>query len=861
MRRVLVCSVLLFAACKSDGASGPAAVANVAVSVASQISVGDSAKAIASLTDSRGKPVGGSVSWSSSANSVAHANPDGFIVGIAPGSATITATSGSANGTASVTISLPPIATLTLAPDSVTVAPSVSSQLTATARGANGQALTGRTFTYTSSNDVIATVSPSGLVTGVSAGAATVTVSAEGKSASAKVGVVQPGLVRITSVSPALLTPGATATIVGSGFGATVGSNSVTVAGTPATVTAASPTQLTVTLPTAGFTCNPTSSQQVVVSTGGDLGTFATPVQVATQLSLTAGQSMYLTGSALRCNELAATGGRYFIAVVNGSTAAGSLTAAEVRGAAANAPGSVLATPITTVRAETKAPSARGASLLTIQDVFNEQAQVRERQEHKRMMDFNRTSIRGLPSPHDAWVAERARASSAGSSSLTARVSSARAAAAAVGDTVNMRVIRLGNTPASCAALPFDVVRARTVYAGSKAIVLEDITAPLNGTMDSYYQAVGQEFDNTQYDMLVQNFGDPLAFDSQLQKTGKVVMLFTKKLNDVGGAPAYVLNCDFFPQSLVPGSNQESVFYAQVPTDPATGYGTSGRIAFTGTKDMWRHVVRGTIIHEVKHDASFAERFARNAQTFEETWMDEGQAVTAQEIFARSTNSFAARSNVNYRNSVYCDVRPSFPECGSLPFTMFSDFDGLNGYLESVESLSPLLIDRSLDPGETFYGSTWMFLRWGIDNYGASDAAFLKPMVQTATLAGVASFTARTGRPWGEMVADYTLALATNNLPGFTPQRTQLTIPSWNIRDVFAGMNKDFPNSFPKAAPAATRVMSYGTIPVTPMTIRAGSAAILDLGGMQSAKQMIEVRGSGGGNPAPTISVQIVRVQ
>src|SRR2546422_1390159 len=85
----------------------------------------------------------------------------------------------------------PVIVSLTVAPSSDTVLVGRAVQLTATTRDASGNALTGHAVTWTSSNSTVATVSVSGLVTGVSAGGpVTVTATSEGKSGTAAIAVI-----------------------------------------------------------------------------------------------------------------------------------------------------------------------------------------------------------------------------------------------------------------------------------------------------------------------------------------------------------------------------------------------------------------------------------------------------------------------------------------------------------------------------------------------------------------------------------------------------------------------------------------------------------------------------------------------
>jgi hypothetical protein len=89
-------------------------------------------------------------------------------------------------------IGVPDVATVTVAPAISTIGPGVTVQLQATIKDANGATLSDRQVTWSSSDDAIATVSPSGLVTGVADGTATMTGTSEGKSGTASVVVQVP---------------------------------------------------------------------------------------------------------------------------------------------------------------------------------------------------------------------------------------------------------------------------------------------------------------------------------------------------------------------------------------------------------------------------------------------------------------------------------------------------------------------------------------------------------------------------------------------------------------------------------------------------------------------------------------------
>jgi uncharacterized protein YjdB len=140
------------------------------------------------------------VTWQSSNSSVATVSSAGVVTGKVAGTVTITATSETRSGSAAVTVQPVPVATVTLAPKSVTLEPGRTATLVATTKSAAGTVLTGRAVTFSSDNAGVARVSSDGVVTAVGPGAATITASSEGKTATATV-TVRPSVARVV-VSP-----------------------------------------------------------------------------------------------------------------------------------------------------------------------------------------------------------------------------------------------------------------------------------------------------------------------------------------------------------------------------------------------------------------------------------------------------------------------------------------------------------------------------------------------------------------------------------------------------------------------------------------------------------------------------------
>jgi hypothetical protein len=108
----------------------------------------------------------------------------------------IRATSGSHSGAATVAVmsSGPaPVAVISINPTSATLKEGETLDLSVLLRDSDGNTLTGRTVTWSSSNTGVATVSSSGRVSAVKAGSATITATSEGRSGTAGVAVQTSG--------------------------------------------------------------------------------------------------------------------------------------------------------------------------------------------------------------------------------------------------------------------------------------------------------------------------------------------------------------------------------------------------------------------------------------------------------------------------------------------------------------------------------------------------------------------------------------------------------------------------------------------------------------------------------------------
>jgi peptidoglycan/xylan/chitin deacetylase (PgdA/CDA1 family) len=223
--------------------------------------------------------------WSSSNTNVATVsgiNSEGETIGvasgIAAGSTQITVNAGGVTATVSLNVTAPPPPPPPPQVNAISVVASDSSinvggtqQFSAFATDQYGAAMSGVSFNWTSSDPTVASVDANGLATGVAAGTAQISASAQGVSSNAVSLTIAPTVANcpltVTRLSPSMALVGSgdliSLTITGNGFlnGALVnfGSNILT----PSSI---SPTTITVTVPAAELTSATPANQPVLVT-------------------------------------------------------------------------------------------------------------------------------------------------------------------------------------------------------------------------------------------------------------------------------------------------------------------------------------------------------------------------------------------------------------------------------------------------------------------------------------------------------------------------------------------------------------------------------------------------------------------
>lgn len=167
--------------------------------------VGANQQLVPTPKDSVGGPLTGrTVTYTTSAPAVATVSGTGLVTAVAVGASNVVVSSEGQGFVVPVTVSATPVAQVAVVPASVSIMAGTTQQLTVTTRDAGANVLTGRVVTFATNAPAVATVSLTGLITGVTAGAANITVSSEGINTPVPV-TINPILAGTTTADPAAL--------------------------------------------------------------------------------------------------------------------------------------------------------------------------------------------------------------------------------------------------------------------------------------------------------------------------------------------------------------------------------------------------------------------------------------------------------------------------------------------------------------------------------------------------------------------------------------------------------------------------------------------------------------------------------
>jgi uncharacterized protein YjdB len=177
-------AISMLTGCGGSASPAPATLQSIAVTPAgATLVIGGTQqyKATATYSDSSTQDLTSTVTWSSDTPGVAAVSSTGMATGMAAGSANIIATSGSIHGQAAVTVPAVTLQSIAVTATSLTIAIGSTQQFKATGTYSDSSTkdIT-NSVTWSSDNTAAATVSSSGLATGVAAGSVNIIATSGG---------------------------------------------------------------------------------------------------------------------------------------------------------------------------------------------------------------------------------------------------------------------------------------------------------------------------------------------------------------------------------------------------------------------------------------------------------------------------------------------------------------------------------------------------------------------------------------------------------------------------------------------------------------------------------------------------------
>jgi hypothetical protein len=751
----------LMLACGGDS-SGPPSVASVDIlGPTADIQIGGTVQLSATAKDAKGNTLTGkTVSWSTSSGAIATVSTNGLVTGVSAGTVSITASVDGKTMSRDVKVVSSPVGAIAVTVASTAIAIGGTTQATAVLRDAGGNVITGRTVTWSSSNNTVATVNGTGLVTGVGQGKATISATADGQMGSVEVSVDPP---TVASVSPSPMIEGQPATITGTKFGTTPAANVVRIGGVVAQVTSATATTLQIVVPNA---CKPEGNVSVDVTTNGSTSLSKPSLfKPSKTFALAQGQFQLISNPNDFCLQFtpSAASETYLIGLQSVSENVTSLTPAnvvgEVPGGAAVASRVSIATsplfsaslvnPITTVR-NTRLAAHRAASAAFV--------------------DQDRALVASR------LASARAKRASRSQQFAAARVPSVPGTTK-VGDVINMKVPTRPNT---CSVSTPIAVTVKVI--GAHAIFVEDNANPAGGFSATDYQTLSDRFDNEIYATDVAYFGEP----SDLDQNGKIVIVITKEVNKVTPTIlGQVLFADLIA-SECPSSNDGEYFYGRAP-DP------NGTVGGKYTIEDALNDAPIIIAHEFTHVIQVGRRVAAPEEKFiQSTWELEGQATFAEEV-----NGFAVTGRSPGNNYGFA-VAFNNPETTPIDWFVDAWIDLVYYFgLQSTTSRVPnapeqcsWLAQPPTNPGPCVggrdaYGVPHTLFRFISDQYGPTFPGGEKGIHRKLVdddFSGYKTLENVLGQPIDAILSRWAAALyADDRAPGIDPK---ITFTSWNLFDI-----------------------------------------------------------------------------
>ncbi len=629
----------------------------------------------------------------------------------------------------------------------------------------NGILIDSAPVTWASTAANVATVNAFGVVHGVATGAAGIVAKSGAAADTVAISVETRAKIAVDSVVPAALIVGQPATIFGHQFSRVPTANVIAVGGSTTTPTTADSTRLVFVVPDTA--CAPAGARAVLVTARGSTGEVEARVAPSIPaVSLPVGGVSTLEAPNLACLQFAATPGpTTFLMIVGDVT-------------------STLDLPFSFQLVQSVGDSVPLG--------FGGFGRIRPRA---------RSGHAAAAPAFDGWIRRYERAHL----SVVAHGATQAAAAAppAVGTVVHYNVPVQG-----CANAVATTGHVMAVSA--HAIIAQDDAAAPNGFAASDFAAIAADFDAVVYPTDTLHFGSPPDIDGN----GRVILYYTPQVNKLTTGDPLIVGGFFFRGDLLASSacaasNRAEILYLQTP-DASHAPSTLAL------------VTRGTIAHQMEHMINAGNRlFKTQATVFEETWLDEALAHSAEDFVGRAEDGF---TDIQPLDAAAINTNPSdfatFYQGNLLRFAAWLGNPGAVG-----------VADTTADTSQAARGASWMLLRYTYDQFAGGAPRTLSRALAAGPEAGILNLTTAAGVPFdslvkGMLVASYATG---QGIPGLAARDQFVSYDTHEILTTISGVFPLVPTAFPTGAIAqsltviangGSYVLMANTAPVFAFAVR-----------------------------------------
>lgn len=658
----------------------------------------------------------------------------------------------------------PVVATVTVNPPSATLESlGATTQLQALAKDASGNAVTGKSVVWTTSDAGVVTVSASGTATAAGYGTAAITATVGGVAGSAVITVAQPkvAMVEVSPPSSTLAAVGVTVQLTATAKtsqGATITGLTVAWASTNAGVVAVSASGLA----TAVTPGTATITATVGGVSGSSVITVSEPCANPTRVTLNPGQAQSYDPTSCLLLPSGTSGDRYRVVVLRPTETgnASDVVTATLKVVGLGVSGAPEPAPITPAAA---LPDIPGLSPESVRRAIR----VSEATErfHAQMRERERLLLAGARPGALKLASSRARP-------LLLTAGPAQASSPAK--------ITLDITTSGCTTSDANKRTALLIHEDDNLAIYQDsaqnatkpITVSQAGKLTDYYTRHSKA-------MIESYFGKP----SDVDGNGKVTVFVSPVVT--GDVAAFVWSGNFFTKATCAASNERELIYFNADVIQAMEASSPAYQALE------------TVAHEMKHVVSLYNRIAvytrtGNTNPWHPTWIEEGTAEIAGEMSSRIAWAAAGGPAVNAEVT-----RQSFVSAGSINGDNYGVAIKLarTAWYLSSQPNGLIVAPTGAQDGSSVYGSGWLFHRWLGDAFGSAasapqrDATLFRALNDSMTASGTAGITEQTGRSFLDLVDEFTRTVSLHKAATVQPTLNFTTYDFTTAAEIFCTPN------------------------------------------------------------------------